>query len=325
MATIVRFAKYSIPKFVPKKYMNYDSSLLRRTFDSYKRNFCSQGVVDSFTDYDNEVSTYDNSKPSRRTPISANNNFSDFSATESSDNSVLKLQDGNHKYKYFAAYLLAKKLGEVESPESFVSPLDKKNGKVNDNLVKIPLACLHFNNGQFPNERSLVNWIKAIDFGLEQKYITSFGLSIAIWAFAKIVGKPSNSDKKLLSVVGFDRLTTWSIYNCVVAADTLAKHHAFRKWNLRSLYGLLNYSLSIYITQRLKYVESLNVDEKFQKFTADILRLIICIEVGLHQPCLLEEETKEEVVNLAVQCFRYYAQLMDESESISVRKKIILK
>uniref|UniRef100_A0A915KES4 Uncharacterized protein n=1 Tax=Romanomermis culicivorax TaxID=13658 RepID=A0A915KES4_ROMCU len=206
MATIARFAKYSLPKFVTGKYIIYDSSLLSRVFNSFNRKFCSKETEDSFTDYDDEVSTYD---PSRRTLMSKDNKFcSDFSATKSSGIFVYASPGKNHKYRHFASYLLVKKLGEVESPESFVSPWDEKNRKVNDDLFNVPLACIHFNNGQFPNERSLVNWIKAIDFGLEQKYITSFGLSLAMLKFAQLMFKSSVYGGKLLSIVGYNRLTT---------------------------------------------------------------------------------------------------------------------
>uniref|UniRef100_A0A915KBW9 Uncharacterized protein n=1 Tax=Romanomermis culicivorax TaxID=13658 RepID=A0A915KBW9_ROMCU len=108
-----------------------------------------------------------------------------------------------------------------------------------------------------------------------------------------------------------------SIKNCLRAAAIFARYPAFRKLSPGRLNGLLNYSLSIYIAEYLKRMKCLNVDEKFQEFRMNILSLIICIEVGLNQPCSLGQKTKDEVVNVAAQGFRYYAQLMDESKSIS--------
>uniref|UniRef100_A0A915IBN2 Uncharacterized protein n=1 Tax=Romanomermis culicivorax TaxID=13658 RepID=A0A915IBN2_ROMCU len=77
--------------------------------------------------------------------------------------------------------------------------------------------------------------------------------------------------------------------------------------------------------QRLKYVKALKVEEKLRDFSWNILSPIICIEVDLDQPCSLEQETKDKVVNFAVQCFRYYAQLMDESERISEDPVLVFK
>uniref|UniRef100_A0A915JYU5 Uncharacterized protein n=1 Tax=Romanomermis culicivorax TaxID=13658 RepID=A0A915JYU5_ROMCU len=79
------------------------------------------------------------------------------------------------KYKYFPSYTLAKKLGEVESLEDFVShPKNCNMIKSNKNLVNVPLGCKYFNNSRFPNERSMHNWIKAVDLGLQEKWIISF-------------------------------------------------------------------------------------------------------------------------------------------------------
>uniref|UniRef100_A0A915HHC7 Uncharacterized protein n=1 Tax=Romanomermis culicivorax TaxID=13658 RepID=A0A915HHC7_ROMCU len=89
------------------------------------------------------------------------------------------------------------------------------------------------------------------------------------------------------------------------------------KWKPSSLYGRLNYSLSIYIPAQLKCQECVEDDAVFN----EILRPIITVEIDLDQPCSLEQATMDEVVNIAIKYFRFYAQLMEKPESLSIQDK----
>uniref|UniRef100_A0A915IZ62 Uncharacterized protein n=1 Tax=Romanomermis culicivorax TaxID=13658 RepID=A0A915IZ62_ROMCU len=328
MATISRFIKYTVPKLARHKFLIYDSPLHCGMFRPYDRKLSSK----FFEDDDNEVVTNAYPKIFGTKPKSTelnDNSSSEISSKKSSKILPFKRLKEHEKYKFFASYVLAKKLGEVESPEDFV-PRGKSDSSHRDmnELLNIPIACIHFNNCRFPNGKSMLNWIKAIDFGLEQGCITSFGLSIAIFSFAKLL-RLYPDRLKLLSVVGRDRLTTWfgfalegnrlpslrnsSIRHCIDSAGYLAKHAAFMKWNLDTLYGRLNYSLSIYIPAQLKCQECLEDDAVFN----EILKPIITVEIDLDQPCSLEQATKDEVVNIVIKYFRYYAQLMEKPESLS--------
>uniref|UniRef100_A0A915JHN4 PAP-associated domain-containing protein n=1 Tax=Romanomermis culicivorax TaxID=13658 RepID=A0A915JHN4_ROMCU len=49
---------------------------------------------------------------------------------------------------------------------------------------------------------------------------------------------------------------------------------------------------------------------------------IIKVETNLDQRCSLEQGTKDEVINLAIQFFRYYGQFMEKQENMSVRASV---
>uniref|UniRef100_A0A915HXL5 Uncharacterized protein n=1 Tax=Romanomermis culicivorax TaxID=13658 RepID=A0A915HXL5_ROMCU len=89
-----------------------------------------------------------------------------------------------------------------------------------------------------------------------------------------------------------DKVTTaLSIRNCIEAAGWFAKYTAFMKWKPNSLYGRLNYSLSIYIPAQLKCHECVEDDAVFN----EILRPIITVEIDLHQPSSLKQATIDEI------------------------------
>uniref|UniRef100_A0A915JPH0 Uncharacterized protein n=1 Tax=Romanomermis culicivorax TaxID=13658 RepID=A0A915JPH0_ROMCU len=54
------------------------------------------------------------------------------------------------------------------------------------------------------------NWIEAVDLGLQERWITSFALSMALFSFARLLRDYLGPDQnKLLLAIGSDRLTTW--------------------------------------------------------------------------------------------------------------------
>uniref|UniRef100_A0A915HG71 Uncharacterized protein n=1 Tax=Romanomermis culicivorax TaxID=13658 RepID=A0A915HG71_ROMCU len=199
---------YTVPKLARHKFLIYDSPLHCRVSRPYDRQLSSK----VFEDDDNEVLT--NADPelfgTKSKSTESNYNFSsEISSKKSSKILPFRRLKEHEKYKYFASYTLAKKLGEVESPEDFVS---RGKSNSNDDLLTVPVACIYFNNCQFPNEKSILNWIRAIDFGLKQRCITSYGLSIAIASFVRLLKNYPHRPDKLLSAVGCDRLTTWFEY-----------------------------------------------------------------------------------------------------------------
>uniref|UniRef100_A0A915IVW1 Uncharacterized protein n=1 Tax=Romanomermis culicivorax TaxID=13658 RepID=A0A915IVW1_ROMCU len=225
-------------------------------------------------DDDNEVVTNADPKLFGTKPKSTelnDNSSSEISSKKSSKILLFRRLKEHEKYKYFSAYTLAKKLGEVESPEDFVS---RGKNNSNDDLLTVPVACIYFNNGQFPNEKSMLNWIKAIDFGLEQRCITSYELSRAIASFVRLLKNYPRRPDKLLSAVGCDRLATW-----------------------------------------FRFALEENCDPSTHN------KPIITVEINLDQPCSLEQATIDEVVNTAIKYFRFYAQLMEKPESLSIQDK----
>uniref|UniRef100_A0A915JL75 Uncharacterized protein n=1 Tax=Romanomermis culicivorax TaxID=13658 RepID=A0A915JL75_ROMCU len=339
MATIPRFMKNTVPKLAGYKFLIYDSPLHDRVFKPYDRRLCSK----VFGDDGNEVLTNANPELYGRMPkdtkLNGDYNYSsNISSKKCSKISPFSSKKEYDKYNYFPSYLLAKKLGEVESFDDFV--YHKENHSVikeKNNLLNVPLACKHFNNCQFPNEKSMHNWIKAVDFSLQHRWITSCSLSIGLFSFAKLLTVYQSRYDKLMLLVGSDRLTTWfefaleencspskrnaSIRNCVNAAGQLVIPAASYRWKLDSLYSHLNYSLSTNIPAQLKDLKNL----KDHAIYFNILEPIIKVEVNFDQPGLLEQETRDEVVNLAIQFFHYYAQFMEKQESMSEDPRSISK
>uniref|UniRef100_A0A915JN05 Uncharacterized protein n=1 Tax=Romanomermis culicivorax TaxID=13658 RepID=A0A915JN05_ROMCU len=210
MATISRFIKFTVPNLARHKFLIYDLLFHCRVFEPFDRKLCSKASED----YDNDVLANADHELFGRKPKSAqlnsDYNFSSEIPSKKSDEILPFIRFKEHEhYRNFSSYIFAKKLGEVESAEDFV-PHKKIYSTIKDInvLLNVPVACKHFNNGQFPNEKSMLNWIRAIDFGLEQRCITPFGLSIALFSFARLLKDHLDNDK-LLSVVGCDRLTTW--------------------------------------------------------------------------------------------------------------------
>uniref|UniRef100_A0A915J4J5 Uncharacterized protein n=1 Tax=Romanomermis culicivorax TaxID=13658 RepID=A0A915J4J5_ROMCU len=189
MATISRFMKNTVLKSASYKFVIYDSPLHFRLFGPYDRRLCSN----VFDDDDNELLAINYPELIERRRKSKklkrdHSYSSEFSSKKCRKTSQLSSRKELDKDNYFQSYMLAKELGKVESLEDFLSH-EKSYSifKKNNDLLNVPLACKLFNNCQFPNEKSMLNWIEAVDFGLQHRWMTSLGLSIGLFSFGKLL------------------------------------------------------------------------------------------------------------------------------------------